>query len=408
MEKTILTILLLAGLYALYLTAEALIARRDRKQLKHVIYVNGTRGKSTVTRMIDAGLRAGGRKVFSKSTGTLPMCLHVDGSISEISRKAPANIREQLRVMHQAVREGAEVLVAEDMALQRELQFVSGQRMLRADIGVITNARLDHTDVMGGTREQILDVLMEMLPKKGRIFTAEADLFAQIEERAARLGSEAVLARPEEAQDFADLDFPENAALALAVCMALGVPREKAAEGIRRFVRDPYDLKVYRNGTLTVINAFSANDVTSTLKIYADVTAGRAERLVLLINNREDRPARAQEMIRLAQELGPQEIWLLGEQLHALERYARRKCPDSRVLTFQTAAQLPLEELAAAGSIDLAAAKTPALDNNNPITVLLAVGNIRNQGIAFSERVEEELELVPRARYGAGMWGEDR
>ena len=62
----------------------------------HVIQVNGIRGKSSTVRLVDAGLRAGGFRVVSKSTGTLPMILHTDGREEEIRRRAPANIREQL------------------------------------------------------------------------------------------------------------------------------------------------------------------------------------------------------------------------------------------------------------------------------------------------------------------------
>ena len=69
--------------------------------------------------------------------------------------------------------EGADILVIECMALQPEYQRVSGKNMLHCDIGVITNARLDHMDVMGETREEILSCLMEMLPENGLIFTAE-------------------------------------------------------------------------------------------------------------------------------------------------------------------------------------------------------------------------------------------
>ena len=34
------------------------------------IHVNGTRGKSSVTRLIAAGLREGGMRTFAKTTGT--------------------------------------------------------------------------------------------------------------------------------------------------------------------------------------------------------------------------------------------------------------------------------------------------------------------------------------------------
>ena len=72
-------ICILCLLYLLYLGAEKLLARRYRRSLLHVIQVNGIRGKSSTVRLIDAGLRAGGFRVVSKSTGTLPMILHTAG-----------------------------------------------------------------------------------------------------------------------------------------------------------------------------------------------------------------------------------------------------------------------------------------------------------------------------------------
>lgn len=50
----------LFSLYLLYLLWEAHAVRIARKKLAHVVHVNGTRGKSTVSRLIEAGLRAGG------------------------------------------------------------------------------------------------------------------------------------------------------------------------------------------------------------------------------------------------------------------------------------------------------------------------------------------------------------
>jgi len=363
--------------YSLWLTHEALRARRDRAELKHVIYVNGTRGKSTVTRMIDAGLRGLGYKVLSKTTGTVPACIHVDGHEEMIQRKAPANIREQLTFLHKAAQGGAEILVIECMALDPQLQRVSSRDMLKADVGVITNARLDHMDVMGDTRAEILDCLMEMLPRKGLVFTAERDLFPQIETRCARLNSRAMLALPQETAGWEELDFPDNTALALSVCRAIsGRADEEILQAISTFRRDPFALEIYQKGALQLVNALSANDTDSTQTILNRYRGATGERLILLINNRSDRPARARDMARLCRLTQPEEVWLLGEQQHALAALGRREAKKAEVRRFVNADALPLDE-AAGGP-----------------TLILAVGNIKNEGVRLVQRARREMTVV--------------
>lgn len=377
MRDYLIIIVALLLIYSLWLTHEALRARRDRAKLKHVIYVNGTRGKSTVTRMLDAGLRGLGCKVLSKTTGTVPACIHVDGREELIQRKTPANIREQLTFLHKADREGAEILVIECMALDPQLQRVSSRDMLKADVGVITNARLDHMDVMGDTREEILDCLMEMLPRKGLVFTAERDLFPQIEARCARLNSRAVLAAPEEAAGMEELDFPDNTALALSVCRAIsGRADREILQAISTFRRDPFALELYQKGAARLVNALSANDTDSTQVILEHCRGSAEEKLILLINNRADRPARARDMARLCALAQPEEIWLLGEQQHALSVLCRRGMPKAQVRRFANADALPLDE----------AAKTP--------TLILAVGNIKNEGVRLVQRARREMTVV--------------
>lgn len=53
------TILLLGLFWCLRLWIEGRDAAKSRATLRHVVHVNGTRGKSTVCRLIGAGLRAG-------------------------------------------------------------------------------------------------------------------------------------------------------------------------------------------------------------------------------------------------------------------------------------------------------------------------------------------------------------
>ena len=70
--------ILLIG-YLAWLVWEKQANDRALKSFRYVIHVNGIRGKSTTTRLIEAGLRESGLKVFCKTTGTLPMIIGVDG-----------------------------------------------------------------------------------------------------------------------------------------------------------------------------------------------------------------------------------------------------------------------------------------------------------------------------------------
>src|SRR5437867_10070437 len=88
--------------------------RRHASYLSRIplrIHVNGTRGKSSVTRLIAGGLRASGRRVFAKTTGTMARMIRADGSEVNVYRAGSPNLIEQTRIVRRAVEDGAEVLV---------------------------------------------------------------------------------------------------------------------------------------------------------------------------------------------------------------------------------------------------------------------------------------------------------
>jgi len=367
-----------AGLLAailIYLALEQRRALRNRKTLQHVIHVNGIRGKSTVTRLIDAGLRAGGFRVLCKTTGTVPMVIGTDGAARPLHRRGRANIREQLDILRMAARENARILVLECMAVDPALQYVTQHKMVRADIGVITNVRLDHTAEMGETLEEICDSLSNTIPKDGILFTADGRFFGQIARNGEPLGCRTILALPE--GDEPEVDFPENLALALAVCRHLGIAKETALEGMLRYRRDPYALSLHRlPGGGLFVNGLSINDPQSTRLVYERLAKrldwGGGE-LILLINNRPDRGYRTEHMTMVAQALQPARVWLLGASRRSAARTIAKKVPQAAISLFSQAGDLPLDQVAQG-------------------TVVFAVGNVAGPGHELMKRVREEGE----------------
>ena len=76
--------------------AERVARDRALAALPIRIHVNGTRAKSTVTRLIWSALLEAGIPAVAKTTGTAPRLLLPDGREVPLRRRGPANIREQL------------------------------------------------------------------------------------------------------------------------------------------------------------------------------------------------------------------------------------------------------------------------------------------------------------------------
>src|SRR5437016_3845434 len=116
-------------------------AWRHRRQLRRIpirIHVAGTRGKSTTTRLIAAGLRAGGRRVVAKTTGSQPRSILPDGSEEAWPRRGPASVAEQTRFIAHAACLGADAVVVECMAIRKELIWASETYLIEATMAVIT------------------------------------------------------------------------------------------------------------------------------------------------------------------------------------------------------------------------------------------------------------------------------
>lgn len=306
---------LLLGTVAL-LTAgglvESLAHRRRLRRIPTRIHVNGTRGKSSVTRLIAAGLRASGIRVCAKTTGTLPRMILPDGTEYPVFRPSRANVIEQLRIVDTAADFDTQAMVIECMALIPYLQWLSESRFVGATHGVITNAREDHLDVMGPSERDVAMALAGTTPVKGKLYTAERDHLDVFARAAAERKSELIAVTEEEVARITPLDLAgftylehaENVALALRVCEDLGVSRATALQGMWAARPDPGAMTAHEmeffGRTINFVNGFAANDPESTLRIWnmALERYPEVEKRVAIFNCRADRPERSQQLGR--------------------------------------------------------------------------------------------------------------
>ena len=347
------------------------------------------------------------------------MVINTAGEEIEIKRLGKANIVEQIKILSAAYKDGAEALVLECMAVDPELQYICEHKILHADIAVITNARVDHVAEMGDTTQKVCDALCNTIPEGGVVFTSDKDAFAQMQQRAAALGSQAVLA------DTYDFDtslylFPENIALALAVCEAAGVDRETALRGMGHVKPDPYEAAAFdigcsrregagagetgagsegAGGGITFVNGMSANDPASTAMVYERFSHLKTEngKFVIVLNTRPDRGYRTNLMIDYVMSAQPDEVWLLGSGA----RVAARKLSagdaggQKSAATATAAGKAGGQNVAPSGipcRIYKKAAELPLHDLPCG-SMIYAIGNIANEGFELMDIVQADTQI---------------
>ncbi len=303
-----------------------------------------------------------------------------DGHEVDVYRVGRPNIIEQTRIVRRAVEAGAEALVIECMAVSPELQPISELRLIRSTVGVITNARADHLDVMGSTVDDVARALAQTCPRNGHLFTAERERAAILEDVARSRGTRFHVADErsttgEELAGFSYFEHAENVALALLVCAHLGVPRAVALAGMQSANPDPGVLRrfIVRAGHKQVefYNAFAANDPDSTFLIWQRLGFERREawlKRIVLANCRADRPQRSGQLAELVgRRLAADHVVLTGQGTDLVAFQAVRHGLDP-------------ERLSNLGGLDAEQIYERILDLVDVQAVVVGIGNIVGLG----------------------------
>ena len=280
--------------------------RRNLNRIPVRVLVNGTRGKSSVTRLIAGAFREAGRRTIAKATGSEARIILENGSEIPVPRRLGPRITEQKALARLAVKRRADALVVECMAVRPESQLVMQRQLVRATIGVITNVRVDHIEEMGGTLDDTRTALSLSIPEEGTLVTADSRFLGSARRVAVVDPS---LIAPETIARFSYPVFAENISLALGVAAEIGIDEETALRGMVKAAPDIGVLRLFKLETsrfkAIVIAGFAANDLTSTEMVWAEASPRVPDNLplVLLYNNRKDREYRIKEFLKLPRSL---------------------------------------------------------------------------------------------------------
>jgi len=210
-------------IFVVYWRMKQISHERHIQAYKLRMHVNGIRGKSTVTRLLAGLLREAGYRTLAKTTGSAAVTIDFDGYDHPISRQGAVNVKEQQDIIAGWEPLRPDAMVIECMALQPKYQEWAEKMVIQAHIGVITNVREDHQDVMGETLPEIAASMAHMCPQNGYLVTAESapELRAVLRKEAGKRGSKLIIADPAQVSDeelarFDYLSFKDNVAIGLA------------------------------------------------------------------------------------------------------------------------------------------------------------------------------------------------
>ena len=294
---------LLLGFLILFYSLEIRSISNIKKNIRIIIAVTGSRGKSTTVKLLWQLFQKAGYSTLAKITGTKPMLLLPNGDIEKIERNGIVSILEQKRVLlKRAAQIKPDVLITEIMSVTPEYQKVEAGLILTPNYYIITNVKNDHIGVTGENKKGILTVFLKSAPPDSRILAIEDE--KQLYKRTGINSSNIQFLNTDDCQEYGQMEkkqpgFLQSVMFAKKLCQDFGISEKIFQRVISDFKFDQevfFKKKLKEN--IIVVNAFSANDVDSTKEIYHKTKAEYNNyKKVGIFCTRADKPERTKSWI---------------------------------------------------------------------------------------------------------------
>ena len=370
----------------IFLLVEFLTTSNCVKKIPLRILVNGTRGKSSVTNYIAAGLRTADKKTMAKITGIIPTIIYPDRSSKIIKRIGPARIQEQFKIIRKASKLSVDCLILECMSITPELQKLES-KIFKPNIYVITNIRNDHQEQMGDEEDQV-NAICDSIPLNSTVITGEKKYLNQIEISAKMKNSSVVYAADD--FDFKNIDVPANVfksniLIALSACKAAKVENAESDKSVLEMIKNSEEALFefsYADKKIKFLNGFAVNDVSSAQEFieYWENKIDRFNHLNFIFNSRSDRPLRS---IAFAKWFGRiknlNRIIITGNHIPRTKLELIRNGIESKKIVIWKKSKIEN-------------AKVSLIQIADPVSNFIGLGNIAGDGLLFIDSLKKNAQ----------------
>ncbi|MCA9196430.1 MAG: hypothetical protein KDA87_02790 [Planctomycetales bacterium] len=285
--------------------AESKFRHRYGRQIPIRIYIAGTPGSSGLTRLVAAGLRAGGVRTLAQTSNSSGNVLLPDGSEQTSVRTDRSSL---VHLQRAAVQANAEAIVVQG---HQDNPFVSccEQHHLDATHGVYLAATGEEDE---SNRCLTLQAFAKRFAPSATLFVSDQNNPSAPVLNAGRRHANVVSIMDDdiaavtwdELDGFPYVETPDTVATALRVCQRLGVDRQTALGGMWSASPDPGVMTVFhrreKNGQISLINCFASNGLESTPSLWRTVTNRfrHCEKRIAVVNCQSNQPGHMQQLVQ--------------------------------------------------------------------------------------------------------------